>query len=180
MASRPSRVRNTIARKARKLEREHGYSIRLFQDTDLPQALRDYDTVYQKSWKANELYGQFIEGLAETLSTAGWLRLAVLYAAQEPIAAQFWFVAYGKASIFKLVYDQEWKHYSPGSVLTSYLMQHVIDIDKVTEIDFLTGNDAYKLDWMTERRERQVLTLIKAQEPEHPGRRFSNWLRRFT
>jgi CelD/BcsL family acetyltransferase involved in cellulose biosynthesis len=33
-------------------------------------------------------------------------------------------------------------------------MQHVIETDQVEEIDFLTGNDAYKQDWMNERRQR--------------------------
>jgi len=179
MSSRPGRVRNTVMRKARKLERDYDYSIRLYQEKDLQQALTDYDTVYKKSWKANELYGAFIEGLASTLAQAGWLRIAVLYVGKTPIAAQFWFVAHGRASIFKLVYDQEWKHYSPGSILTSYLMEHVIDNDKVSEIDFLTGNDAYKQDWMTERRERQILTCINQQVHEHKRHRLLSWLRRF-
>jgi CelD/BcsL family acetyltransferase involved in cellulose biosynthesis len=33
-------------------------------------------------------------------------------------------------------------------------MQHVIDIDGVTQVDYLTGDDAYKQDWMSHRRER--------------------------
>lgn len=177
MAARPARVRNSIARKERKLEREHGYTIRLFTDDDLQQGLVDYNTVYAKSWKANEQYGDFIEGLANILSAQGWLRLAILYIDDTPVAAQFWFVVHGKASIFKLAYDKEWKHYSPGSILTKYLMAHVIDNDKVDEIDFLTGNDAYKQDWMSERRERVALYCINKREPEHKARRLLNWLR---
>lgn len=176
MAARPARVRNSIARKERKLEREHGYTIRLFSDDDLLQALEDYNTVYTKSWKANELYGDFIEGLASNLAAKGWLRLAILYIENRPVAAQFWFVAHGKASIFKLAYDKEWKHYSPGSILTKYLMAYVIDNDKVDEIDFLTGNDAYKQDWMSERRERWALYCINKPKPERRLRRALNWL----
>ncbi len=165
MASRPSRVRNTINRKQRKLQREHDYAIRLFTDANLQQALQDYHRVYRASWKANELYPGFIEGLAQCLSLPGWLRLAILYIDDKPAAAQFWFVAHRKASIFKLVYDQAWKHYSPGSILISHLMQHVIDIDQVEEIDFLTGNDAYKQDWMSERRQRWSITLFRPHSP---------------
>jgi hypothetical protein len=157
MATRPARVRNTILRKQRKLDREHGYQVRIYTDDDLQRGLEDYRTVYNASWKAKELFDDFIDGLARRLSDSGWLRLAVLYIAERPVAAQFWFVAHGRASIFKLAYDQEWKQYSPGSILTSHLMRHAIDADAVTEIDFLTGNDAYKQDWMTERRERQGL-----------------------
>jgi len=73
-----------------------------------------------------------------------------------------------KASIFRLAYDEEWKRYSPGSILTAYLMRHVINIDKVEEIDFLTGNEPYKQDWMTERRERYRVHFIKPKDSIKP------------
>jgi hypothetical protein len=179
MQARPARVRNTIARKARKLDREHGYTIRLFAEGNVQHALDDYGTVYNKSWKANELYGDFIEGLALHLAAHGWLRLAILYIEGKAAAAQFWFVVHGRASIFKLAYDEDWKHYSPGSILTCYLMEHVIDSDKVSEIDFLTGNDSYKQDWMSERRERCSLSFINPPESGARTGRLCNWLRKF-
>ena len=181
MAARPSRVRNTIARKQRKLEREHGYTIHIYTRDDLPRGIADYNTVYKASWKANELFGGFIGGLASSLSDQGWLRLAILYIEDKPAAAQFWFVAHKKASIFKLAYDESWKKYSPGSILTSRMMEYVIDIDEVEEIDFLTGNDDYKQDWMSERRERWGLCCAKPRRPK--GRAewlvnaFKGWIR---
>jgi CelD/BcsL family acetyltransferase involved in cellulose biosynthesis len=36
-------------------------------------------------------------------------------------------------------------------------MRQVIDIDRVQEIDYLTGDDAYKNQWMSHRRERRGL-----------------------
>ncbi len=166
MASRPSRVRNTIERKKRKLEREHGYDIRLFIDNDLQQAMLDYNAIYQASWKTNERFAGFVEGLVQSLAKPGWLRFAILYIEEKPVAAQIWFVAHGKANIFRLVYDQNWKKYSPGSILTHYLMKHVINIDRVEEIDFLTGNDAYKKEWMSESRTRWGLIFAKKQKPK--------------
>lgn len=165
MAARPARLRNTIARKRRKLEREHGYEIRLFAGHDLPQAMPDYHAVYTASWKANEQYVDFLDGIVAGFSRQGWSRLAVLYVKRKPVAAQLWFVAHGKASIFRLAYDEAWRRYSPGSILTSFLMGSVIDIDGVEEIDFLTGNDVYKQDWMSERRERYALTCVKSVKP---------------
>lgn len=169
MLARPSRVCNTIARKKRKLEREHGYHIRLYTNNNLQQGLTDYNAVYTASWKANEIFEPFIQGLAEHFSKEGWLRLAVLYIGEQPAAAQFWFVAHGKASIFKLAYDEAWKRYSPGSILIAYLMEYVIDTDKVKEIDFLTGNDSYKQDWMSERRDRWRLSYINTNPMDKPG-----------
>ncbi len=173
MAAPPNRVRNTNNRKPRKLEPEHGYRVRLFVDDALQQGMADYNAVYNASWKARELFGDFVDGLAERLSGQGWLRLAVLYIGNQPAAAQFWFVAHGKASIFKLAYDETWKRYSPGSILIHYLMEHVIDTDRVGEIDFLTGNDAYKQDWMSERRERWDLYCAK---PRLPKGKADRWL----
>ncbi len=165
MAARPARLRNTIARKKRKLEREHGYEMRLFTGDDVPQVMPDYYVVYSASWKANEQYAGFVDDMVAGFSRAGWSRLAILYIKGQPTAAQLWFVCHRKASIFRLSYDEAWKQYSPGSILTSFLMEHVIDVDKVQEIDFLTGNDAYKQNWMSDRRERFALSCVKSVKP---------------
>ena len=162
MAARPARLRNTISRKKRKLEREHGYNIRLYTGDKVPQAMSDYYAVYNSSWKANEQYTGLVDDIVAGFSKKGWTRLAVLYIKGQPAAAQLWFVHHGKASIFRLAYSEAWKHYSPGSILTSYMMEYVIDTDKVEQIDFLTGNDAYKQDWMSERRERFLLSCVKS------------------
>jgi CelD/BcsL family acetyltransferase involved in cellulose biosynthesis len=85
----------------------------------------------------------------------GWLRLGLLTLDDQPLAAQIWIVKDGKASIFKLAYDGEYAKFSPGSILTKALLRHVIDIDRVTEVDYLAGDDDYKKDWMSHRRERR-------------------------
>ncbi len=161
MAERPTKLRNTIARKQRKLEREHGYTIRMFRGDEVQEGLTDYHTIYSASWKANEQYTSLLNAVAINLSMRDWTRLAVLYIDGKPAAAQLWFVVEGKASIFRLAYAEEWKRYSSGSILTAYLMHYVIDIDKVEEIDFLTGNEAYKQDWMSVRRQRYRVSFIK-------------------
>jgi len=68
--------------------------------------------------------------------------------------------------------DQPWRHYSPGSILTSFLMEHVIDTDKVDEIGFVTGNEAYEQDWMPDRRERFALSCVKPAIPTGRYARF--------
>ena len=178
MAARPAWLRNTISRKKRKLDREHGFEIRLFTGDDVPQAMSDYYAVYTASWKANEQYVDFLDGIVAGFSRPGWSRLAVLYVKGQPVAAQLWFVLRGKASIFRLAYDKAWKQYSPGSILTSFLMEYVIDIDKVEEIDFLTGNEAYKQDWMPERRERFALSCVKSGKSAGRYEQFVESLRR--
>ena len=162
LASRSAQLRNTIARKQRKLEREHDYQLRLFSGMEVPSAMADYNKVYRASWKASEQYSDFVQDMVARFSQAGWTRLGVLYINGQAVAAQLWFVCQHKASIFRLSYDETWKAYSPGTILTSFLMQHVIDVDRVDEIDFLTGNEAYKQEWMSDRHERFALSCVRA------------------
>ena len=179
MAARPAHLRNTIARKSRKLEREHGFDIRLYTGDEVPQRMVDYYVVYNASWKQNEISNaEFQDHIVERFSRAGWSRLAILYIKGQPVAAQLWFVCHGKASIFRLAYDKAWRRYSTGSILTSHLMEYVIDTDKVKEIDFLTGNDAYKQDWMSERRERFLLGCINSKRPASKVKQFTESLKR--
>jgi hypothetical protein len=179
LAQRPSRLRNTIARKYRKLQREHDCTIRLFTDTDLDRALADYAAVFKASWKDGERFPCFVPALVYKSAAAGWLRLAILYIDSQPAAAQIWFVAQGKASIFRLAYDERWQPYSPGSILTHHLMAQVITEDRVASIDFLTGNEPYKQDWMSERRERWRLVFVREPddaETNRPLARLRKWL----
>jgi len=178
MLARPSRVSNTIARKQRKLAREHDYQFRLFSTEDVSTGLADYNAVYQSSWKAKELFDELVENLVFNFASQNWLRLGVLFIDGEAAAAQLWFVVHGKANIFKLAYDEKWKLYSPGSILIRHMMEYVIEKDGVEEIDFLMGNDAYKQDWMTERRERWGLYCGRQRKQESISLDISGFVKR--
>ncbi len=175
ISTRPSKLRNTIDRKRRKLEREHEYRFSIYRGAEVEAALEDYHAAYHASWKAHEQYRDFLDTLAINMSEPDWTRLAVLYIDDEPAAAQLWFVVHGKASIFRLAYDEKWKAFSPGTLLTAWLMEYVLDVDRVDEIDFLVGNESYKQDWMTARRERYSLTLYR--EPEQKKKGFVSGLK---
>jgi CelD/BcsL family acetyltransferase involved in cellulose biosynthesis len=82
------------------------------------------------------------------------LRLGVAWLGGKPIAAQLWIVSHGRAEIYKVAYDEGYKAYAPGTLLTALLMEHVIEVDKVAEVDYLIGDDPYKKTWMSDRRER--------------------------
>ena len=83
----------------------------------------------------------------------------------EPVAAQFWSVEGGTAYIHKLAYDSERRHLSAGTTLSAALFEHVIDRDGVDLVDFGTGSDSYKRDWMDTERPRYALTCIDWRQP---------------
>lgn len=151
----PKVLRKNIPYQTRRLERSFKVEIRLSTGgEDLEVILRDYELVYNSSWRSGEAYPEFVRGLAWSAAREGWLRLCVLYIDGKPIAAQFWIVQKRIGLIYKVCYDEQYAKYSVGTVLTAHMIRHAIDIDRVTEIDFLSGDDGYKKDWMSHRRER--------------------------
>jgi CelD/BcsL family acetyltransferase involved in cellulose biosynthesis len=150
-----SQLRNTVKRKEKKLRAMPGLQIDIAQAPDDAQrALAYYERIYAASWKNPEPHPRFVPSLVRFLSERGWLRMGCVSLGNEPVAAQIWAVKDGIASIFKLAYDERFAQVSAGSVLTAHLMRHVIDVDRVHTVDYLTGDDSYKRDWMSYRRER--------------------------
>lgn len=157
----PAQLRNTLLRKTRALNKNHTPSFRIFDNSEhIEQAIRDYQYVYAHSWKEPEAYPDFIPALIRLCARNGSLRLGIAYLDRQAVAAQLWIVHAGVASIYKLAYHDQFSSLSVGSLLTARLMQHAIDTDHVAEVDFLTGDDAYKRDWMSHRRERYGLMLF--------------------
>ena len=150
-AARPSHLRNTVARKSRKMAaQDHRFEI--VSDDISDRHIDNYNAIYEKSWKQPEPYPGFIPGLIESCAARGMLRLGFLYLGEEPVATQLWLVRDATAFIYKLAYDPVHAELSPGSLLSHHLFRHAIDIEGVTTIDYLTGDDRYKADWMSECR----------------------------
>ena len=77
--SRPSKLKNTIRRKGKKLSRDHQVEFALHRDAStIEDAIRDYDEVYQHSWKVAEPYPKFTSELIIQAAGANALRLGVL------------------------------------------------------------------------------------------------------
>jgi hypothetical protein len=147
-------LRNTIKRMTKKFEAEGGAMDLQRDSLNLPEALEAYQKVYAASWKEAEPYPEFIPGLIRMCADQGTLRLGIARSNGQAIAAQLWVVVNKKAFIFKVAYDENFKSYAPGTLVTAMLMKHVLEHDQVTEVDFLTGDDSYKKNWMSHRRER--------------------------
>ncbi len=157
---RPGQLRSTVKRKSKK----NDVAIRI--DTEFSaESWQDYLTVYRRSWKPEEGNPDFLEMIARQESAAGCLRLGLAYIEGKPVAAQLWTVENGEALIHKLAHDERALKSSPGTLLSAALFQHVIDCDKISLIDFGTGSDAYKADWMDEVRMRYRLEMLWPHNP---------------
>ena len=157
-AQRPGPMRTTLKRKAKKVDVEILVEFDSF-------AWQAYVEIYNRSWKTEEKDADLLQAFARSEGALRHLRLGVARHEGVPVAAQFWTVEHGTAFIHKLAYDEDFKRLSAGTTLSAALFEHVIDIDKVATVDFGTGQDDYKRDWMDSERLRYTLTCIDPLQP---------------
>lgn len=157
-ATRPGQMRTTLKRKRGKVEVE---ILTSFEE----DAWQSYRSIYSESWKPDEELSDLLEDFARAEGVAGRLRLGLASVDGEAVAAQFWTVENGTAYIHKLAHREAAKPLSAGTTLTAALFEHVIDTDRVALVDFGTGRDAYKRDWMEQMRPRYRLV---ARDPRNP------------
>ncbi|KLE36062.1 hypothetical protein AAW00_02950 [Aurantiacibacter luteus] len=160
LAARPGRLRTTLKRKAKKVE--VALATRFCADD-----WSDYEAIYAESWKPAEGDPALLRRFAEAESAAGHYRFALARHDGRAVAAQFWSVEDGTAYIHKLAHRPDADHLSPGTTLTAALMEHVIDVDRVGEVDFGTGDDAYKRDWMDAARPLHSLIALRPADPRN-------------
>lgn len=158
-AARPGPMRTTHKRKAKKV------TVEIFDHFD-EQAWESYRAVYAESWKPDEERADLLEAFARAEGAAGRLRLGIARHEGAPVAAQFWTVEQGTAYIHKLAHVDAAKPLSAGTTLSAALFERVIDGDKVEMVDFGTGSDAYKRDWMELNRPRYSLTCLDPRQPK--------------
>jgi hypothetical protein len=157
-AARPGTLRTTLKRKGKKVET----SIVTAFDPDLWDA---YERIYAASWKPAEGNPAMLRAFAMSEAASGRLRLGLAFHEGTAIAAQFWTVENGIAYIHKLAHLESHKHLSAGTTLSAALFEHVIDHDRVRLIDFGTGDQSYKADWMEAVRPRFCIDCLDARRP---------------
>jgi Acetyltransferase (GNAT) domain len=145
-AGRPGELRSTVKRKQGK------FDVQTMVHTKFnSSAWFIYEAIYEASWKPEEGSMPFLRDMAEAEGKAGTLRMGVATIDDAPVAAQLWTVENGRAIIHKLAHLETAATQSPGSILTAAMFEHAIDKDHVSLVDFGTGDDRYKSDWMNTR-----------------------------
>jgi Acetyltransferase (GNAT) domain len=162
LAARPGALRETVRRKLRRAQA----TLEIVASPDAIEAgIAAYEEIYARSWKLPEPYPRFNAAMMRQAAAEGMLRLGLLRAQGRPVAAQIWIVLAGRATVLKLAHDEADNALSPGTVLTALMLRELIDRERVSEIDFGRGDDAYKQLWVTQRRQRIGVMLCNPLRP---------------
>ncbi len=157
---RPGALRSSVRRKGKSAR--YRYEIHERMDTAL---WGEYFAIYAASWKEAEPYPDIVRAIAEEAGERGALRLGILRDGDRAVAAQLWTIEGDTACIHKIAHDTSEDARSPGTLLSHHMFAHMIDIEKVFRIDYGTGNNAYKRDWMEHARPMMRLDCFN---PSHP------------
>lgn len=160
-ADRPGALRSTVERKGKKAN----VDIEILTHFD-ETAWADYEQIYAHSWKPQEGSPDFLKALARDEAEAGALRLGIARIEGRAVAAQYWTVDNGTANIHKLAHISDDDNMSPGTLLSAAMFRHVLDEDKVRVVDFGTGDDGYKRDWMNREAALYTMELYNLAKPQ--------------
>ncbi len=154
------KVFRNYSRLQRKLESLGELSFKLFKDNqDIEKAIEDFHTVHKQSWKKTE-HRDFITELFNNAAKSEKLRMGILYFKGKPVAADVGVLSGRRATMIQTAYDNKFKKYSVGSIVTKLVMEYLLNVDKVAEIDFGRDDQYYKKLWLSERRERWAIVAF--------------------
>ncbi len=154
-AARPGQLRKTVKSKRNKANMQ----IEIISQFN-SKLWDEYQDIYENSWKPEEGAAGFLRCMAQTEGDANTLRLGIGRIGGVAIAAQLWTCENGTAIAHKVAHRQSAAEFSPGTLLSAAMFEHVIDIDNVDCIDFGTGDNSYKTAWMEQRTPLYTLSLF--------------------
>jgi len=154
LRSRPKGVRREFPRIRRKLQRTRDVRFELITEpADVDRGLALYGRVHEASWKQSGASPDFLPTLLRGTAAAGALRLGILHVDGAPVAGLIAFVTAGAASLYRTAYDPGFRSFSVGSLVFLYVIEHLLDVDRVRELDFGRYDYPYKSLWVSKRRE---------------------------
>lgn len=175
MASRSSNLRKNVRRRRAALDKAGDVDFVLTKGPDgLERAIEDYERVQKASWKAEEKHVDHVPGLIRAAAAAGHLRLGLLYLDGQPVATDLTVVSGGKATSKKAHYDLDMRQHHVGDILTSYMLEYLLDQEEVTSLDFGKSVVDYKQKWLKEQRQLQGFVAYdpKSIQGQFQGLRF--------
>lgn len=154
LSNRTRSVRKETPRKKRRLEKSHKVRFEVItEQQDANRAISIFNDVYAKSWKEEEYFAEFTPGLIRTCAAAGTLRMGIMYVDEQAVSVDMSIVTADEATFAKSIYDPDFSKHSVGSILCLYMIEYVIEQDKVKKMNFGLYDDSYKRWWCSDREE---------------------------
>jgi CelD/BcsL family acetyltransferase involved in cellulose biosynthesis len=159
---RSKNTRSGVGKKARRMEKLGHLEFRVGTEREkLDEYLALYQEVRGKSWKHPERDIAFLNDARRMAAEKQCLKFGFLFLNSSPIATLFAIISKNTAYLMEVVYDSEFDRFSPGEIIHGEFIKYLIDVDRITEVDALRGDEPYKKSWTPQRRERRGILVFK-------------------
>lgn len=162
LANLSGKQRHEIRRKARRLDDNGGYSVRVSTAESLDADLSNFFAFHRSSegskgkFMHDDMAVYFVR-LATAMQERGLMRLAMLDLAGEPVAGIYGFSDGVTWSIYNSAYNAARRDLAPGMVLVAETIRLAAE-EGCTTYDFLRGDEEYK--YRFGASDRQVIRVI--------------------
>jgi CelD/BcsL family acetyltransferase involved in cellulose biosynthesis len=160
-------MREQVRRRMKTLEGQHaGRLILVENESQLADGMDALFRLHEARWRGRGAVGSFERHahnkafhrqVATEFLRAGWLRLYLLEADGQIVAALYGYEDHGRFSYYQAGFDPRWAKQSVGMVLMGSIIRDCI-ARGVSEFDFLRGDESYKYRWS--RVERQTADAV--------------------
>ncbi|MFH0926718.1 MAG: GNAT family N-acetyltransferase [bacterium] len=167
-SNRPKRLHKNIKNKSNRLSQANGYAIEEIKQSDNTLSL--IFEISAKSWKAREGKAitqleerrDFFTNLSKIASSQGWLSIWLLKINNEPVAYEYQLKYKDTVCALRGDFKEDYKEYSPGSILEYYVIKHtIISNNNIKEYDLGGGCDFYKTNWTSNLRTHSIFLMFK-------------------
>jgi CelD/BcsL family acetyltransferase involved in cellulose biosynthesis len=164
-ARRSRKLLGELRRRRRRLNEKGDFSFECVDGSeDLDGLLDDGFRIEAAGWKgargsaisSKEETDRFYRTVARWAADRGWLRLAFLRLDGRPFAFDLCFECDGVHYLMKTGFDPDFGRFAPGMILRHEMLSRAFGLG-LHSYEFLGANEAWKLDWAEETRERCLL-----------------------
>ncbi|MGH7596497.1 MAG: GNAT family N-acetyltransferase [bacterium] len=163
------RTRKDVGYDRRFFEKNFKSDFKIFTNTSAVfDGLNDLITVYRSRWQDEKGATRFEEDgvakfereICDVFSHAGWYRLYLLYANNEPVAGLSGYVRNNKYYADAYAHSPAYHKYSIGNVLLGMAIEDCIK-NQWTELDLSRGDEPYKFRWNGQTKRNYHLKIFR-------------------
>lgn len=160
LSKRKSKMKSNHRRRLKKISNDLGKpEFQLYSKFDnIEYAIKEFNNIYALSWKGQEKHPEFIEKIIRMAAAKNILRLGLYSANGRTLAAKITFATKTCGHMYKTAYDPKYRKYGAGTAINMFMIEHLLNVDKVELLDFGIGNETYKSDFMETSKERWGIT----------------------
>ncbi len=165
LAARSSNFRYDLKRKFKRAEKMGTVSFEVLKDMP-EQGIEQFASLYEKRWSSkdtnatirNETGQKLLNEAIRTWAQEGILRIPVMKMNGTIVAFCLGFIKDARFYYYIPSFDPAFVQASPGKLLVEYILKSFPDLG-IHEIDFMKGEERYKLEWSDTFRQNYRLLL---------------------